>query len=141
MIFSGLDDLSLLDHVDAIGVDDRGQVVRDDHAGDASELARDALGDDGLSQVVECAGGLVEHQDARAADDGPGDQEPLTLAAGLDGRQHRGKAASRRLRNSQVLALSVVLESVPACLGSENMTGTAAIDTLDSRDSNPQNHR
>ena len=37
-----------------------GQTVRDDHAGDA-------LGDDGLSQVVECAGGLIEHQDARAA--------------------------------------------------------------------------
>ena len=67
MIFTGLDDLSFLDHVDAIGVDDRGQTVRDDHAGDASELAGDALGDDGLSQVVECAGGLIEHQDARAA--------------------------------------------------------------------------
>lgn len=60
MIFTGLDDLSFLDHVDAIGVDDRGRAVRDDHAGDA-------LGDDGLSQVVACAGGLVEHQDARAA--------------------------------------------------------------------------
>ena len=35
MIFTGLDDLSLLDHVDAIGVDDRGQAVRDGHAGDA----------------------------------------------------------------------------------------------------------
>ena len=67
MIFTGLDDLSFLDHVDAIGVDDRGQTARDDHAGGASELAGDALGDDGLSQVVECAGGLVEHQDARAA--------------------------------------------------------------------------
>ena len=44
-----------------------GQTVRDDHAGGASELAGDALGDDGLSQVVKCAGGLVEHQDARAA--------------------------------------------------------------------------
>ena len=43
MIFTGLDDLSFLDHVDAIGVDDRGQAVRDD-------LAGDALGDDGLSE-------------------------------------------------------------------------------------------
>ena len=33
-----------------------------------AESAGDALGDDGLSQVLECAGGLVEHQDARAAD-------------------------------------------------------------------------
>jgi hypothetical protein len=39
------------------------------------------------------------------------------------------------------LALLVVLESVPACLGSENMTGTPAIDMLDSRDLKPQNHR
>ena len=28
MIFTGLDDLSFLDHVDAIGVDDRDQAVR-----------------------------------------------------------------------------------------------------------------
>ena len=67
MIFTGLDDLSFLDHVNAIGVDDCGRAVRDDHAG-MSGVAGDALGDDGLSQVVACAGGLVEHQDARAAD-------------------------------------------------------------------------
>jgi len=68
MIVSALDDLSFPDHLDAIGVADRGQAVGDNHAGDAPELAGDAFGDDGLSQVVECAGGLVEHQDARAAD-------------------------------------------------------------------------
>ena len=49
MIFSGLDDVSFLDHVDTIGVDDRGQAMGDDHARAAPELAGDALGDDGLS--------------------------------------------------------------------------------------------
>ena len=36
-ILSGLNDPPLLDHVDAVGVNDRGQAVRDDHAGDAPQ--------------------------------------------------------------------------------------------------------
>src|SRR5690349_21029888 len=44
-ILAGLDDFPLLDDVDAVGVHDGGQAVGDHQAGDAFQLASDAVGD------------------------------------------------------------------------------------------------
>ena len=46
------------------------------------ELMGEAVADDALGHVVKGAGRLVEQEDPGPADDRPGDQEPLTLAAG-----------------------------------------------------------
>src|SRR5690606_17459318 len=71
--------LALVEEVDPIGRPDRAEPVRDDDAGDV-ELG-DALADDGLGDVVQRAGRLVEDEHARALHQRPGDEQALQLAA------------------------------------------------------------
>jgi hypothetical protein len=56
--------------------------VGDDEGGSALHQEVEAALDQGFGLGVERTGGLVQDQDARVGEDGAGDGEPLTLAAG-----------------------------------------------------------
>ena len=64
-----------------VGVDQRGQAVRDDDQGAALRNAQQVGVDDRLAVGVERAGRLVEDQDPRVADQRPRNREPLLLTA------------------------------------------------------------
>ena len=75
-----LNDAASVEHVDAVGALDRAETMRDR---DASDLAaRDAAADDRLSAVVKRAGGFVEQEHARIANERAGEKQALPLAAG-----------------------------------------------------------
>lgn len=77
---SALDDPSMIEDIDLIRVDDCAEPVSDDDTCSVQLLQASAY--DGLCLVIECAGGLVEQQDAWLVDDGSSDQQPLTLSPG-----------------------------------------------------------
>ena len=56
--------------------------MRDQERGPAAGELLDRLADQGLVLDVHGAGGLVEDQDGRVAEHGPGQGDPLPLAAG-----------------------------------------------------------
>ena len=69
------------DH-DPVGQGQRRQAVGDDDRGPvAGELLQHAV-DQLLALQVDLAGGFVEDQDRRIAEDRPGQRDPLPLAAG-----------------------------------------------------------
>ena len=77
-----LDDAALVHHDDAIGVQDGGQPVRDDHAGAAAHELPQRILDQVLALAVERAGGFVQDQDARVAQERARDGDALALPAG-----------------------------------------------------------
>jgi hypothetical protein len=86
-----LDDLAFPQHDDLLGeLPDHGQVVTDQdvrHPG----LVPDVSGQVQhlrLDRHIECRDRLVQDQDPRRRSEGPGDRDPLPLAAG----QHPGQA-------------------------------------------------
>src|SRR5664279_1199211 len=93
------DDAPALQHVDAVGVEHGGKAVCD-QAGDGIAAGGDVaygLRDLLLGERVERAGGLVEDQQLRPAQQGACDREALLLAAGdLDAAlaDHRIQAAA-----------------------------------------------
>src|SRR5258708_6710787 len=76
-----LRDASALDGQDAVGDPHRHQPVRDDEDGAALHDLAHVVVDDFFALVVECAGRLVEDQDARVADQRPCDRDALALPA------------------------------------------------------------
>ena len=80
----------VLHHHDAIGQRKHGQPVRDqDRGAVAGELFQDLL--DGLLALqIDLAGGLVEDQDGRIAEDGPRQGDALPLSAGEPAAQRAG---------------------------------------------------
>ena len=79
---AALDDPAGVEHDDLVGVADRGQPVGDGDGGAAGRQGVDGLLYGALGAGVEGAGGLVEDEDRRVAQDGAGDGEALLLAAG-----------------------------------------------------------
>ncbi len=69
---------SLIEYKDLIGVDDGTEPVGDHDAGGIQLL--EASTNDGLRLVIERACGLVEEENARAVNDGAGDEK--AVAAG-----------------------------------------------------------
>jgi hypothetical protein len=69
-------------HHDAVGLAHGGQAVGDDDHRAALADGLHVVLDDAFRLVVERAGGFVEDQDARVADQGAGDGDALALAAG-----------------------------------------------------------
>ena len=80
-VLSALDDLTVIDHQNLVGGEDRGQPVRDGERRPPDRKARQGVLDQPLGAGVEGAGGLVEDQDARVLEDGAGDGDALLLAA------------------------------------------------------------
>ena len=79
---AAFDDLALLDDEDLVGAADGGEPVRDDEGRAALHEVAEAVLDHRFGLGVERAGGFVEDEDARVGEDGAGDGETLTLAAG-----------------------------------------------------------
>ena len=83
-----LDDPTVLEHADAVGVADGREAVRDQDRGAVAGGGQDALEDLGLAAHVELGGRLVEQHDAGATAhrrQGPGQRDALPLAAGQVG--------------------------------------------------------
>ena len=79
---AALDDASVVEHEDLIGVADRGQAVRDrDRGAPPGQLVERKL-HGALGLGVERGGGLVEDQYGRVAKDRARDRDALLLAAG-----------------------------------------------------------
>ena len=77
-----VDDPAVPHHHDPIGQRDRPQTVGDDQGRSAAnELLEDLL-DELLAFQVDLAGGLVEDENGRVAEDGAGQGDPLALASG-----------------------------------------------------------
>src|SRR5208337_4397283 len=70
-----LDHPARIEHVDPVGALDRAEPVRDDDARDGDALQ--ILDHRRLGGIVECAGGLVEEDQARSTDQGTRKQQPL----------------------------------------------------------------
>src|SRR6185312_5912157 len=76
------DQAPTLQREDAVGGAYRGEPVRDDqHRAPLGDLLHVLL-DDAFALVVECAGRLIEDQDARIGDERAGDGDALALPAG-----------------------------------------------------------
>jgi hypothetical protein len=86
---AGLDDTAVGDHRDLVGLGDGGQPVGDDDGGPARAQALEGVGDAGLAGRVQVGGGLVQDQQGRVGDPGPGEGDQLALP----GRQQRAPLA------------------------------------------------
>ena len=82
LVGAALDDVSLLDDQDLVGAADGGEAMGDDKGGAALHEEVEAVLDHGFGLGVEGAGGFVENEDARVGENGTGDGDALTLAAG-----------------------------------------------------------
>jgi hypothetical protein len=80
--WAGLDDAAVLDHRDLVGLGDGGQAVGDDDGRPARAEALEGVGDAGLAGRVQVAGGLVEGEQGRVGDPGPGEGDQLALPGG-----------------------------------------------------------
>jgi len=89
-IDEGLHHAAVLDHRDLVGLGDRGEPVGDHDGGASLPEATHRLGDARLGHHVEVAGGLVQHQQSRVGDPGPGERDELALP----GRQQRAPPTS-----------------------------------------------
>ena len=79
---AGFDDAALLHDQDAVGVSDRIETMGDDDGGAADEQAIQGILDEAFALGVEVGGGLVEDEQGRVRQHGPGDGDALTLTAG-----------------------------------------------------------
>src|SRR5208283_2522729 len=73
LVGADLGDGSAIEHEDAVGMANRAQAVGDDKRGAAMEQSGQALLDQALALGIEITGGLVEYEDARIGEHGPGD--------------------------------------------------------------------
>jgi hypothetical protein len=81
-VVAGLDDAAVVEHGDLVGVADGGQAVRDGDGGSALGQGVEGLLDGPFGFGVQSAGGLVEDEYARVAQQGAGDGDALFLSAG-----------------------------------------------------------
>ena len=81
LVRSLLDDFSVLHHYDFVGVLHRAEAVGDDDARAVFHQHIEGVLHQPLGLGVEGGGGLVEDEDGRVGQHGPGDGEPLALAA------------------------------------------------------------
>ena len=104
---AALDHGAFLDDDDAVRLAHGRQPVRDDKARAPAHQHVERLLDDALALGVERAGGLVENQDDRVLQDGPGNGDALALPAGeLDAAlaDHRAVALGNPAMKSCALA-------------------------------------
>ena len=81
MLADGHEPALVHDH-DAVRVGDRAEPVGNDEGRAVLEEQVEGLVDLVLGLGVDLAGGFVEDEDRRVAEDGPGDGDPLPLPAG-----------------------------------------------------------
>lgn len=83
LVGAGLDEATLVENMDLVGVADGGEPVGDDEARHLEGL--ETLGDGGLGAIIEGGSRFIHEEDFGLAGDGGGDEEPLALAAGEGG--------------------------------------------------------
>ena len=76
-----LDDPTLGEDEDTVGVADGGEAVGDDEGGATLHEALEGFVDEALGLAVEGGGGFVEEEDFRICEDGAGNGDALALAA------------------------------------------------------------
>ena len=86
-----VDDAAIIHHIDAVGAADGGEPVGDQDRGAPGHQPLQRHLHLRLALGVERAGGLVEQQDRRVLQEGPGDRDALALAA----RQPQARLADR----------------------------------------------
>ena len=93
---------------------DTGRPVRHDHPGPRLRVDAERIHHRGLVLVVERTGGLVDQQDRRRLQQGPGDADPLALPAG-----EAGVEATRQVLDPGMGVANYLLKSVglPPSLG------------------------
>src|SRR5438094_1073147 len=103
-----LHDRSVLDDHDLVGIPERREPVRDQEYGPALRHAVEGLLDVVLRLGVQVRGGLVEDQEARAPEPGPGDSDALLLSARKlhAALPHRGRVAARQ-RGGEAMRVGV----------------------------------
>src|SRR5512135_511428 len=79
-VSAALHDLSRLEYQDLIRALDGGEPVRDHERRPAAAQTLQAVLDQRLALGIEAGGGLIQDQDSRIGQDGPGDRHPLALA-------------------------------------------------------------
>src|SRR5690606_22184308 len=77
-----LDNLSAIDHDDAVGISDRRQTMRNDDDGATFANRLHVVLNDAFGFVIERAGGLVENQNARIGNQRTRNRNALALTAG-----------------------------------------------------------
>src|SRR5262249_25687616 len=76
-----LRETAAVEHEDPVRVTDGGETVGDDEGGAAREQAVHGFLHQRFALAVEGAGGFVEDENLRAAQDGPGNRDTLALPA------------------------------------------------------------
>ncbi len=82
LVPAALDDLSLLQHEDLVGLPDRGDALGDDDRRHALAASAEPTPDLALGDRVHGRGRVVEDEDLGLDEERPGQGEPLALAAG-----------------------------------------------------------
>ena len=72
---------AVLQHQDLITVHDGADALGNDDGGGAREGLGQALAEGGIGLIIQGAGGVVQDQKFRSAGQGPGNEDPLLLAA------------------------------------------------------------
>ena len=81
-MIAALDDATVIEHENFVGVDDGREAVCDDQGGAvARDLFEFAL-DDFLGARIQCAGGLVEYENRRILEQSTCDRDSLFFASG-----------------------------------------------------------
>src|SRR5579872_982008 len=83
---SKIEDLAAVEYEDLVAIDQRGEAVRDDHHRAPARHAPEVGVDQRLALRIERRGRFVEDHQLGIDDEGAGDGEALTLAAGEVGR-------------------------------------------------------
>ena len=78
---SALDDASMFEHKDPVGIDDARQAVREDQSRAAGHEPVERRLDDRLAVAIDRRQGLVQDEDRRPAEKGPRDRDALPLPA------------------------------------------------------------
>jgi hypothetical protein len=78
-------DAPVLEEEHLVGEGDRARAVGHDHHGGGHRRLREPVEDLGLHAGVDRGRGVVEHEQAGAADQRPRERDPLPLAAGERG--------------------------------------------------------
>ena len=72
---------SRVEHDDAIGVSNGAETMRNCDHGPTGRKPVQRFLNKSLAFIIECGSGLIEDEDGRVAQDGPGNGEALALAA------------------------------------------------------------
>ncbi len=78
---AAFDDAAVIEHQDAVGVDDAGEPVRQDQGRAPGHQAVERALDDGFVLGIDRRQRLVENEDRRVAQQRPRDRQPLPLSA------------------------------------------------------------